>query len=49
MSVELKGPGAQWAFVVMVLGIMGLGAWLVTEGHVHGWWLIALPLVCLFL
>ena len=49
MSFKLsEKAGAAWAFVVLILGIMGLGSWLVTDGHGAGWWLVILPLLALF-
>ena len=51
MSFKLTSgdAGTAWALVALILGIMGLGAWLVINGHEAGWWLIVLPLLVLFL
>lgn len=44
-DLENEDVGLVWAIICLVLGIMGLGTWLVVEGHSAGWWLIALPLI----
>lgn len=49
MSLKIEGVGGGIVLVAFILGVMGLGAWLVVNGHDDGWWLIALPLIAIFL
>lgn len=46
MSIRSNG---EWPLVVLILGVMAIGATLVATGHKDGWWLIILPVLCVFL
>lgn len=49
MSIKNVESHVVWAAVAVALGVMGLGAWLVIEGHREGWWLVFLPIMVIFL